>query len=594
MNGRIVELAKNPELFQINDLELINSELKKHPYMQSLRALHLLGTHRLQPENYKNELSITAAYTTDKKILYQLINSGKESKPSVEKDSEKIIKKPIIAEEKIKNKFTEVESAVIETPNPVFVKGELNRILFEGEEDFLERETETIDLESTIESGQIVTQKSNQAITSSKHAEIIETKDAENFSKETIVEEEIISEVKQVIENPKEVSFQEIEKFSPEVKIEAKEEILENKQAQEFTETEDAENFSTEKVIHEEINSEEKPIIEDLSELSFHGTEEFLPEVKMIAKPIKEEFKEVPKSTLNKHEEEMNQLIAEVEAKMKASKKQKTNSTETDETSKSADVNFSETQSFAFSKSDENEAEITEVKTFEEVVEKDEPKVAKKSVEVKTETIQESKPEWKPMSFNNNTPDALISKKTEEIPVKEEIREEKTESVKDKNQSAERPIFNVSFFSENVSSFNKKEETEPILETVKTAETAEDSNVPEFINTWQSWLKIDRNKVIAKEKIEISITEIKNKVIENFIEKEPKISKLKEESDFVIKERNDDISHLMTETLAKLYTDQKLFAKSIKAYEILSKKYPEKKSYFDDKIKSVKELRQNK
>ena len=606
MNGRIVELAKNPELFQINDLELINSELKKHPYMQSLRALHLLGTHRLQPENYKNELSITAAYTTDKKILYQLINSGKESKPSVEKDSEKIIEKPIIAEEKIKNKFTEVESAVIETPNPVFVKGELNRILFEGEEDFLERETETIDLESTIESGQIVTQKSNQAITSSKHPEFIETKDAENFSKETMVEEEIISEVKQVIENPKEVSFQEIEEFSPEVKIEAKEEILENKQAQEFTETADAENFSTEKVIHEEIISEEKPIIEDLSELSFQGTEEFLPEVKMIAKPIKSELKEVPKPTLNKHEEEMNQLIAEVEAKMKASKKQKISSTETDETSKSADVNFSETQSFEFSKSDENEAEITEVKTFEEVVEKDESKVAKKSevqpteipkksVEVKTETIQESKPEWKPMSFNNNTPDALISKKTEEIPVKkEEHREEKTESVKDKNQSAERPIFNVSFFSENVSSLNKKEETEPILETVKTAETAEDSNVPEFINTWQSWLKIDRNKVIAKEKIEISITEIKNKVIENFIEKEPKISKLKEESDFVIKERNDDISHLMTETLAKLYTDQKLFAKSIKAYEILSKKYPEKKSYFDDKIKSVKELRQNK
>ena len=61
MNGRILELVKNPDLFQINDLELLTSEINKHPYIQSLRALHLLGTHRLQPENYANELSVTAA-----------------------------------------------------------------------------------------------------------------------------------------------------------------------------------------------------------------------------------------------------------------------------------------------------------------------------------------------------------------------------------------------------------------------------------------------------------------------------------------------------------------------------------------------------
>ena len=82
MNGRILELAKKPELFQIKDLEIINTEIKKNPYMQSLRALYLLGTHRLMPENYTNELSVTAAYTTDKKILYQLINSP--SKKEVE------------------------------------------------------------------------------------------------------------------------------------------------------------------------------------------------------------------------------------------------------------------------------------------------------------------------------------------------------------------------------------------------------------------------------------------------------------------------------------------------------------------------------
>ena len=210
MNGRILELAKNPELFQIKDLELLNGEINKHPYIQSLRALHLLGTHRLKPENYVNELSVTAAYTTDKKILYQLINSVEKSKPSsviVEETKPEIETAPeVVAENEVlteepKNKFTEIESKEIEAPKPVFVNGELNRILFEGEEDFLEREIEIIDLESTIESGQIVTQKSEVAINPAENPVFVEAKDAETFSKETIVEEEIISEEKDLIEN---------------------------------------------------------------------------------------------------------------------------------------------------------------------------------------------------------------------------------------------------------------------------------------------------------------------------------------------------------------------------------------------------------
>jgi hypothetical protein len=45
----------------------------------------------------------------------------------------------------------------------LYVNGERNRILFEGEENFLEDDTfETIDLESTLESGSIVTQKAEK------------------------------------------------------------------------------------------------------------------------------------------------------------------------------------------------------------------------------------------------------------------------------------------------------------------------------------------------------------------------------------------------------------------------------------------------
>ena len=118
----------------------------------------------------------------------------------------------------------------------------------------------------------------------------------------------------------------------------------------------------------------------------------------------------------------------------------------------------------------------------------------------------------------------------------------------------------------------------------------EDSNVPQFINTWQSWLKIDRPNPSVETKIK---EEVKSKVIEKFIETEPKISQLKPESTFVAKEKSDDISHLMTETLANIYVEQKLYSKAIKAFEILKEKYPEKFEHFDAKIEETKEIRAN-
>ena len=49
----------------------------------------------------------------------------------------------------------------------------------------------------------------------------------------------------------------------------------------------------------------------------------------------------------------------------------------------------------------------------------------------------------------------------------------------------------------------------------------------------------------------------------------------------------------MTETLANLYVEQKLYAKAIKAYETLAEKHPHKEEIFKDKINEIKELRKN-
>ena len=50
----------------------------------------------------------------------------------------------------------------------------------------------------------------------------------------------------------------------------------------------------------------------------------------------------------------------------------------------------------------------------------------------------------------------------------------------------------------------------------------------------------------------------------------------------------------MTETLAKVYLEQKKYDSAIKAYHILSLKYPEKSGFFADRIKAIKILQRNK
>ena len=63
---------------------------------------------------------------------------------------------------------------------------------------------------------------------------------------------------------------------------------------------------------------------------------------------------------------------------------------------------------------------------------------------------------------------------------------------------------------------------------------------------------------------------------------------------FKNKDLNDDLANqsgFMTETLAKLYLNQKNYEKAIQSYKILILKFPEKNSYFADQIKKIKKLK---
>lgn len=119
-------------------------------------------------------------------------------------------------------------------------------------------------------------------------------------------------------------------------------------------------------------------------------------------------------------------------------------------------------------------------------------------------------------------------------------------------------------------------------------------------HSFSEWLQLSKFTPIERENVKNggennSEIEKKFELIEKFIELSPKIAPTKESlpTPVNIAKSNEMPSSIMTETLAKIYLEQKKYNKAIQAYEILILKYPEKSSFFADRIKDIKILQQN-
>ena len=181
-----------------------------------------------------------------------------------------------------------------------------------------------------------------------------------------------------------------------------------------------------------------------------------------------------------------------------------------------------------------------------------------------------------------------------------------------------------------------KEATTAVTEEPKIVEEPKEIEVPEEVkiaeenleigkpldfsvsekHSFQEWLQLARTEPIdrteeapektieikktaeSKSEAELAEEERKKKaeIIDKFIETNPKISPIKQTtitSTVQFDINKDDNSYLMTETLARVYLEQKKYTKAIQAYEILILKYPEKISFFADRISDIKILQQN-
>ncbi|MFN3271286.1 MAG: hypothetical protein ACK40Y_01845 [Cloacibacterium caeni] len=551
MNARVLELLQRPENISKEDILLLQNEISKFPYMQSIRTLHLSAIFNFDAENYQKELTKTAAYTTDKKILYTFINKKKEE----EKKELTKFKKIVLAKTE-----HEVEKN-IEEPVKIVEVPEQNTT--ENSSENLTETVEKIEAEKPV-----VTHPISVVGDTELEAPILDKKENEF---EVLKELEILEIENQLLEQEK--SEQEQEKIA----FKTREEDL---------------NFSKETVLEHIDQSDDKEITSvKPSDISFNGFESFLPNVKFTVPSVQ---KEKPKS---EPKAEIPALIIEEKP--------------TEEKIKPTEIPAEKTPELNISEPEKTE--IIEENT-EMTIEKEAPQVINTPIlkEEKEEIVEEVHTDWKPMNFVMNPLDSMIQKPavsqpkatekpvevkpeiatTEEKKMVEEVAPiELKNEVLEEVKIEEKPILNTSFLKANVQE-NPVQTIENQVEKVSAEEN--NSNVPGFVKTWQSWLKIDRSGIKTPENIPVKVIEKKAEIIDKFIEENPKISQLKEEVNFVVKEKNDDISHLMTETLAKLYTEQRLYTKAIKAYEILQNKHPERAEDFKAKIQEIKDLKQGK
>ena len=605
METRIIDLIKNPETLRVEDLNLLETEIEKFPYMQSLRAIYLLGVHRFYNEHFPKELAKTAAYTTDKRILYNLINKTNENRAAalVEKafpfktelttkapeiQETKVVETPITAEEEVvESTELAVETQSSEISEPVsFVEENTNE-----EQQSANTETPSIPDVSPVEKPQYSTSSQEKSEYEQKKLAIDEYIAAEmaKLKSGAATEEPSIAEKEENIETAETISETEKEEIAvEEIKAEEISPIVVEEKEVEIesivVETEE-ERFSPEELASPSTFNLKKPKERTID--FYNKKQTGYVEETSSAKPVEED--KVKETTVDFYTKKQAEPVEEAPAQKEdfySAKATSENSTENETKETTIDFyarkqtgfvektpapkeNIYSSEETISESSTENEARGTNIDFY----------ASKKPV---SDTQEEQKSVYSPVDIYQKPIETKNTEKDEPV----EVYKNPVDFYSSQNKPVQEEE-NISA-TEDVTDSEKtkpKAETEPVKVT-EVEKPAANSNVTSFISTWKSWLKIDRSEIVTP-----SEQDKKAAIIDKFIENNPKISPIKEDVDFIVKEKSNDISHLMTETLAQLYVEQKLYTKAIQAYKILQEKHPEKTEEFEEVIEEIKKSR---
>ena len=646
METRIIDLIKNPETLRVEDLNLLETEIEKFPYMQSLRAIYLLGVHRFYNENFSKELAKTAAYTTDKRILYNLINKTNENMaaalaasafpfktdlatktPKIQEVKTEAIPAP--AEVKIEEKTDLVtETQSVEISEPVFVEENKNE-----ETQAVNNETPSIPDVSLVEEPQSdvlspeKTETEKTELTAAEYiaAEMTKLKSGAATEEPAIAEKEENIETTETIEIISEAEKEEI--LVEEVKAEeiSPIEIVEEKEVEveiEAEPVEEEERFSAEELASPDTFNLRKPkeTTIDFYNRKQTGFVEETPAQKeniySSEKPISEkpaEKEEEKETNISFYAQKQAESIEETPAQKEDFYSAKTTSespAEKEERETTIDFYARKQTSFVEETPAQKEDFYSAKTTSESSVEKEERETTIDFYARKQTSFVEETPAQKEDFYSAKTTSESSTEKEERETTIDFYASKKANSDAQEEQTSYSPVniyqkqidtekeateVSKNFVQEeNISTTeeaanSEKPEPKAEIETEKVSEVVKptsNSNVTSFISTWKSWLKIDHSEIVTP-----SEQDKKAAIIDKFIENNPKISPIKEDVDFIVKEKSNDISHLMTETLAQLYVEQKLYTKAIQAYKILQEKHPEKTEEFEERIEEIKKSR---
>ena len=565
METRIIDLIKNPETLRVEDLSLLETEIEKFPYMQSLRAIYLLGVHRFYNENFSKELAKTAAYTTDKRILYNLINKTNENMaaalaasafpfktdlatktPKIQEVKTEAIPAP--AEVKIEEKTDLVtETQSVEISEPVFVEENKNE-----ETQAVNNETPSIPDVSLVEEPQsdvLSPEKTETEKTELTAAEYIAAEMAK-LKSGAATEEPAIAEKEENIETTETIEI---------ISEAEKEEIL--------VEEVKAEEISPIEIVEEkevEVEAETEPVVEE--EERFSAEELASPDTFNLRKP--------KETTIDFYNRKQTGFVEEIPSQKEnkySSEKPISEKPAEKEEEKETNISFyAQKQAESIEETPAQKEDFYSAKTTSESSTENEERET--TIDFYTSKKADSDAQEEQTSYSPvNIYQKQIDTEKEAAEVSKNLVQEENISTTEEAANSEKPEPKAEI------------ETEKVSEVVK---PTSNSNVTSFISTWKSWLKIDRSEIVTP-----SEQDKKAAIIDKFIENNPKISPIKEDVDFIVKEKSNDISHLMTETLAQLYVEQKLYTKAIQAYKILQEKHPEKTEEFEERIEEIKKSR---
>ena len=545
-------LMNKPDAITEKQAEALGNVLNEFPYFQSARALRLKGLYNQNSFKYNYALKVTAAHTTDRSVLFDFITS---------------------------ESFTAVQSEYYDQK----LKDLLNITVFDSEIVLAEEKRKLAEVRiDPIEKSILDSIKEATGTTYEEPVKIIEKPTLDSFTEATtstaeepVRTEEIPATI--IIEEPTLDTFTEVTTFTSEEPLNVAETvdpiIIEEPTIDSFAELNNSteapskieersfesiiptldsfEEVTVTTTIEEPVLVEENPIetvteqlildsFQDVNSVTFEAppTIEENPIELIIQQPTLDSFEEVAPT---------NEDAADIE---------------TNTTVEAIPIIKEPTPTF-----------------FDEIVEEEFPVVRVEPIE---ESIYNSLQEVSTVVF-------------EEAPVVEEpeiIEEPKVIAVSETVKTAEE---NLEIGKPLDFSANEKHSFQEWLQLAKTEPIDRTKDTPAGPGEAIKIVESSVEKATEPETIEDEKKK-KAEIIDKFIEANPKISPIRQTAIIPavqLDSNNEENSYLMTETLARVYLEQKKYTKAIQAYEILILKYPEKISFFADRISDIKILQQN-